>query len=420
MTFTRYTGYEYILIDIANQYGKDKLIFEQRIQWTRDNLLGLELLADEADCKPLYLKAVMALRKAQQGIPSGHRVGLDAVCSGTQIMAVLTGCMAGADATGLVDPNRRADAYTQCTEVMKSLLGNAFALDRKDIKRAFMTSFFGSKRVPKVLFGEATPELGAFYQALETIAPGPWALMEVLLNSWQGGAKCHDWKLPDGFDAHIPVMIDKDCTIEVDELDGSTFTMYYKVNGGLPNGHMKAKSNAANVVHSVDGMIVREMHRRCNYNRGVMEYVASCIEAEQVRRMLGGVRDKDYIDVSGKLGYYMEQYRRSGMPCAVILPHIDSLNVQGLETKHLKALSRMVNGMLEHKSFELVTVHDEFSAHPNNLNWVRQHYIDILAELADAEVLSDILSQIHGKKGHYPKLSKNLSASIRASSYAIC
>ena len=418
MAFTPYTGYQYLLIDICNQHGGDKMVFEDRIQWTENNIAVLELLADdEGVCKPLYLKAVMALRKAQAGLPSGHRVGLDAVCSGTQIMAVLTGCMAGADATGLVDPNRRADAYSQCTEVMRSLLGTSFDLKRNDIKRAFMTSFFGSKRVPKLLFGEATPELGAFYQALETIAPGPWALMDVLLNSWQGGQKCHDWKLPDGFDAHIPVMVDKDCTIEVDELEGTTFTMYYKVNAGLPNGHMKAKSNAANVVHSIDGMVVREMHRRCNYNRETMEYVASVIEAEQIRRALGGSKQ---AAVGIKVGYYQEQYHRSGMPCAVILPWIDNENVVQLEAKHLKALSRMVNSMLAYSPFELVTVHDEFSAHPNNLNHVRQNYIDILAELADAEVLSDLLSQLHGKKGHYPKLSKNLSTSIRASAYAIC
>ena len=28
-----YTGFEYLLIDCANAYGLDKLLFEDRIQW---------------------------------------------------------------------------------------------------------------------------------------------------------------------------------------------------------------------------------------------------------------------------------------------------------------------------------------------------------------------------------------------------
>jgi hypothetical protein len=43
--------------------------------------------------------------------------------------------------------------------------------------------------------------------------------------------------------------------------------------------------------------------------------------------------------------------------------------------------------MLEHKPFPLVTVHDEFKAHANNINQVRWHYKEILAEIADSNVL---------------------------------
>jgi len=77
-----YSGWQWLLIDAANQYGKDKLLFEERIQWTEANLNNLETLADQAETKPLYIKAVMAIRKAQQGLPTGHMVGVDACCSG--------------------------------------------------------------------------------------------------------------------------------------------------------------------------------------------------------------------------------------------------------------------------------------------------------------------------------------------------
>ena len=78
----KYTGFDYLLIDAANHMGLDKLTFEERIQWCRDHLDVLESLTDKAESAYLYMKSVAAIRKAQQGIPTGHLVALDAVCSG--------------------------------------------------------------------------------------------------------------------------------------------------------------------------------------------------------------------------------------------------------------------------------------------------------------------------------------------------
>ena len=77
-----FTGFEYLLIDCANNYGHDKFVFEDRIQWAKDGLNHLEDLTGEADEPALYQKSVMAIRKAQAGLPTGHRVGMDSVCSG--------------------------------------------------------------------------------------------------------------------------------------------------------------------------------------------------------------------------------------------------------------------------------------------------------------------------------------------------
>ena len=69
-----FTGWQYLLIDAANQFGHDKLTFEKRIAWTSDNMHHLEELADDREFKerPLYLKAVMAIRSAQRNEPIGH------------------------------------------------------------------------------------------------------------------------------------------------------------------------------------------------------------------------------------------------------------------------------------------------------------------------------------------------------------
>lgn len=139
MAMKHFSGWEWLLIDAANNFGLDKLLFEERIQWATDNLSNLEAFADQAETKPLYIKAVMAIRKAQQGKPTGHLVAVDATCSGIQVMSALTGCISGADATGLVDPDRRADAYTQTTAVMNDILGGGLEVSRKDAKDSLMT-----------------------------------------------------------------------------------------------------------------------------------------------------------------------------------------------------------------------------------------------------------------------------------------
>ena len=410
----KYSGWQYLLIDLANQFGKDKDLFEDRIQWATDNLLNLETLADQAETKPLYLKAVMAIRKAQAGIPTGHLVGLDACCSGIQVMSALAGCVEGATSTGMVDPNVRADAYTRATKEMSIILGNEVNVSRDDAKLALMTSFYGSKKQPKTIFGEDTPELNAFYQAAGIIAPGAWELLQDLLASWQPYALLHSWKMPDGFDARVKVMKKVSTRIEIDELDHASFSYQFYENEGAKSG----LSNVANMTHSMDAWILRSMHRRLNYDWEVATEAARLIEIELIGRTMDCMAQQG-IPLP-KVQYYMAQYERSTLADAVILPHLDAFAVSCLSTKHLQALAGILNGMLQHPPFELVTVHDEFKAHPNNLNQVRWMYREIMAEIAESEVLDDLLSQITGVPGTFNKMNFNLPELIRKSNYALC
>ena len=273
---------------------------------------------------------------------------------------------------------------------------------------------YGSKAEPKNLFGEDTPELNAFYKAMEKTAPGAWELLQDLLASWQPYALSHSWKLPDGFDAKIKVMAKREVRIEVDELDHATFSYEFYENQGSKTG----LSNVANLVHSCDAYVLREMHRRCNYDREVMEGAAAVIEIELIQRSLGNECSGEFPDP--KVTYYYDQYMRSSLASAVILPYLDSENVQCLAKKHLEALAAVVNGMLAYKPFPLVTVHDAFASHANNVNHVRYQYKEILAEIADSMVLDDLMSQLHGKPGVFPKINLQLGDLIRASNYALC
>lgn len=368
--------------------------------------------------RPLFHKTVLTIRKIQRGEPTGHMVAFDAVCSGMQIMSVMTGCLSGARATGLVDPDRRADAYTEVTAVMDKLLGYLQTNGRSDVKKATMTTLYGSKMEPKMLYGDDTPELKAFYDALKQIAPEAVKLLDYLLLSWNPTALSHEWRLPDNHRAFIPVMetITKE-GIEVDELNHSTFTYQYKSNETKET----ARGNAANTVHSVDAYVLRCLERRCNYDVPTIVGAKQIIDTALAIRYMGtqvelkGLSEQDLYMVE----IAQERFEKTQMADITTVAHIDEYTVHLLETSHLEGLKRIVDSVLEHEPFPIVTVHDAFACHANNMNHLRKHYNNVLAELADSTVLDDLLSQLYGQPATYKKGIDNLSDYIRQSNYGI-
>lgn len=424
MAMQEFTGWQYLLIDLANAFGHDKEVFEKRIEWAEENLDVLESLIDASaknGSKPLFAKAVSSIRKTQQGIPSGHLVGFDATCSGIQVMSAITGCIPGATSVGLVDPFVRADAYTLCTKIMNEILasqGLSVQVTRKQAKAALMTAFYGSVKEPKKLFGDDTPELDAFYKAAAIIAPGGWELLHDLLFSWQDGALEHAWQLPDGFNARVKVMKKhEDVVIEVDELDHASFSYTYYTNEGKIRGKDEGtKSNAANVVHSIDAYVLRSIHRRCNYDHETVEL------AHDMIKLALAIGDHKPEAADEAVSYYKALYERSKMPDVVILPHLNYTNVQALSREHLEALKGITGEMLAHKPFPVVTIHDEFKCHPNNMNHLRKHYMSIFAQLSEADLLSGIFQDIYGNPNvTFDKKSEGqLGDLIRQSNYSLC
>ena len=143
----------------------------------------------------------------------------------------------------------------------------------------------------------------------------------------------HKWSLPDGHVVHAKVLVPVDKKIEIDELDHATFTFRTTANQPLEFG----LSLAANIIHSIDAFVVREMIRRC-HDRGI----------------------------------------------------------------------------------QMATIHDCFYAHPNDMDIVRLIYICIMMELADSDIMQNILREISGNSTYkFTKVSTNLSEAIRESEYAL-
>jgi hypothetical protein len=300
---------------------------------------------------------------------------------------------------------------------MREWIPNLPDSDRRAIKNSVMTSLYGSVKEPENQFGKDSEELDAFHKAMYKTCPLCMQLLEALRNSWDSNTLAHKWKLPDGYDAVVKVMQSKKAKIEIDELNGMTFTYIYKVNEAKEKG----VSNVANPVHSVDAYVLRSLERRCNYDLNVINRAYDLIVNEELRRSIGGEPyGEGSADNLTKVEYYIEQYERSTVADVVIAPYLDKVSVKVLSDQHLVCLHNIVEAMLQYAPFSVITVHDEFKCHPNNMNHLRFQYNQILAELADSELLNDLLTQLYKEPVTWNKGVKDLSKHIRKSNYAIC
>jgi DNA-directed RNA polymerase len=179
-------------------------------------------------------------------------MGLDATNSGLQIMGVMSGCIETCKATNLIFTGERVCGYQMIADTMNAIPG--VSVDRDTVKKPVMTTFYGSTAQPKQVFGTGST-LAAFYTALEEQLPGAYDLMDVLQQQWNSYATEHQWTLPDGHIARVPVTQTIEKSIEIDECNHMRFA--YRANVIAPV--IRSRSLAANIVHSIDGWIVRQM-----------------------------------------------------------------------------------------------------------------------------------------------------------------
>lgn len=252
-----FTGKEYVRIAIANAYGMDKEPWKDRIDWVNDHLTSLEQYVLDADEPFLFTKAVNALRDTEKGIPTGYVMGLDATTSGYQLISLLVGCEITAANTNAIYTGNREDFYIKISERMNTDFG--LHMMRKDIKKPTMTVAYGSEKQPEQLFGKGTPELKAFYSALTTEAPGAMDFLGMCKSCTNKTALEYIWEMPDRHVVVAKSLVTRNAEIRIESLD-IDFKYRAKLNAPDPT----SKSLGANIVHSIDGYVVREMVRRAN------------------------------------------------------------------------------------------------------------------------------------------------------------
>lgn len=345
----RFTGKTYLKIDIANNFGLDKATWNERIEWFDKHENELAELLNRAENPALYFAGVQAWQATKRGEATGYPISLDATASGMQILAALTGDRKAAELCNVINFTKdgkaeRRDGYTVIYNAMLEVIGEKSKITRENTKQAIMTAMYGSKAVPKEVFGEGVL-LQVFESTMQQVAPAAWELNEAFILMWDSEALINSWVLPDNFHVHVKVM---DRVSETVHFLNKGYDTFRTVNQAKEEG----RSLGANTVHSIDGMIVREMVRRCNYDATKVGELRMYITYLDQGGELTVLFDDDYnADMVRTL---WKHYEESGYLSARIIDH---LNAHNLHLVRRETILELLDSLPE-QPFEVLTVHD--------------------------------------------------------------
>lgn len=403
--FQTFTPREYLKIDIANNFGLDKDDWDQRIAWFDQHESQLRELVASADEPALFFAGVLAWENVLAGKPIGYMVSLDATSSGLQLLAALTGDRKAATLCNVIDAGHRADAYTGIYAEMVGEMGETAKITRDQCKEGIMTSLYGSTAMPKKIFGEGAL-LDMFYKTMRENAPAAWELNEAFLAVWDPTVDMHSWVLPDNFHVHVKVMDQEKETVH---FLNQPFDVFYNVNRPAESG----RSLGANCIHSIDGMIVRELTRRCSYKPEIVNMLRVILDTSDGTSPLGDTMTQDDEMVCT----LWDHYNDTGYLSARIIDHLNADNIGYVDGSVIRELL----DSLPEKPFKVVSIHDCFRCLPTYGNDLRRQYNIQLQMIAQSNLLSVLLGQIIGKPGrvHIGKLDPDLHLEIIDTNYAL-
>lgn len=354
---------QWLQIGLANAFGKDKLTFQERIDWASDDRFLDPAEADE----PAY---AYAIKTGYEG-NSYVRVHLDATASGTQILAAFANCKRSGTHCNLFGEARQ-DAYTNAWTAM----GMTEEIDRKSVKSAFMTSQFGSKKVPREALGEHN--LPAFYEMYHREFPGVWGVLQYIQGLWQSEVHSHRWTMPDGFE-----VIQWNNGVEEQEV--TLFNQKMIVRKQVRTQERRGIALAANIVHSTDGFICREMVKRAQFDP----------QNAQDTLDFGFIAEEKHES----LDYLLYLYRKTQFLSVDLLAAMNAQTFcEDLSEVEKLEIAMLLEQLANKEAFNLVPIHDSFSCEAEHCNAMCDMYRHLMQQLWDSQLLEYIAECITGKR----------------------
>lgn len=372
-----FTPYEFLLLDVAGRFGKDKLNWSDRLLWAYLNHDRFEDLVPEAKEPILYQTAVKAVRDHQAGNPVGHPAMFDCSASGMQILSILTGDRNAARISNVIGQSF-IDPYMHLHGSMQKRLGTSETIERDPVKQAIMTSLYGSEAEPDKLFSGVG--LKAFYETMETEVPLCWQLNTAILDFLKTSeAEEYSWVMPDNFHVNCPVK-------EVVYAEVSCLGTTQIVSRKVQQPHNRNRSLGANLTHATESFLVREMIRRCNTNRRTRKTVEDLIWKGSTTRVKSSEKNQEMTQILWDL------YMMTGFLSARILQYLDTESFKLVDSETIRQLMMTIPD----KIFPIKTVHDCFAVHVNNALDLLLVFRNLYAELSKSNMLNYLLFHTMG------------------------
>lgn len=284
------SGYEWLIINIANLFGDDKLLFPERIAKYDLPIEDLRAMAGDADSPIEFMNAVDALEDYNKTGECNSLVYLDASNQALQMYAVLTGDKETAKICNLASGDNIEDAYKDFANLINIAIGRDY-LVRNNTKIALMTAMYGKEDITSVIIESKYPSLDLYeataqvaedlgfgleevkgkircvefdkicINSLQKLAPRAVEMMNAILASHSDTATVIDWKTPNGFGVEFNVQVKTKFDFAFTFSNGYT---YQKLNLTAKEYGASDSSRALspNLIHSLDGWVASEVVNR--------------------------------------------------------------------------------------------------------------------------------------------------------------
>ena len=287
---------EWLSFQCATTYGLDKATMDERLQWTKDNILTITSVAtDPIDNRPEWEVAeepwqfLAACDEFYHCVLSGDRkttglpVATDATCSGLQILAGLARDKKTAQLVNVVPATRPQDAYKVVAEVSKWNIPDRLRdiWDRKCVKRTVMTIPYNAKPFSNRTYirdalkekeieidkDELTQTVQAVRDAMHNVVPGPMSVMkwieDEVAKAITRGVQELKWVTPSGFVVTQHIMKKKVEVLNLQLLGRCEIRVATDDTKEVDRARHKA-ATAPNLIHSLDASLLHLSVTRFN------------------------------------------------------------------------------------------------------------------------------------------------------------
>lgn len=311
------------------------------------------------------------------GKPTGYLAKLDTKQSGLLLQSMIL-----RDEIALETLLSDIDIYTWFIKKLN------IDISRKKIKKIVIPRYYGSEIGIIIKFEQLGHKEKAFefFKLYAELLPKCDQLRQIMLDAWNWGKDSYHWITPDL----------GECNQAVQELaeEGTWSKVVSKFNWGTrdhgmcyanayiphkgcrPFGKDGTRSLGANLIHSLDAYVLRELVRRCSQADRYTEIWFKLGKATQN----GILFSKD-----PKVQKFYDFWKKTGIPSLRVLEYISAGD--NLPVEYYNAIGKGVRRLPECRFDIYFTVHDEFACKVNYADLMQKQFNYIISDIYQGHYL---------------------------------